>query len=306
MVGGLLLSGCLPSGDARPRKDAAAPIPTRLLGRTGRRISVVGMGGLVLPGMTPDEAAAIVAESVARGVSYFDVAPTYGDAEALLGPALEPFRDRVFLACKTTRRDAQGARSELATSLERLRTDRLDLYQLHGVSDVEKDVVRAFAPGGAMEVLAEAKKAGTIRFLGFSAHSPQAALAAMARFDFDTILYPVNFACDIRAGFSDAVLAEAKKRGMGILALKAMALQRWPKNADRSRRPRCWYQPVEDPALAAKAVAWTLSRGPAAFVPPGDPGLYRMALDLAPRIGPLSAKDRGDLAAAAAGLSPVF
>ena len=108
-----------------------------------------------------------------------------------------------------------------------LQTDHFDLYQLHAISDVEKDVQAVLAKGGAMEAILEAKKQGKLKYIGFSAHTSEAALAAMREFDFDTILYPVNFACHFRNEFDTEVLAEAKKRDMGILAIKAMARRPW-------------------------------------------------------------------------------
>ena len=153
-----------------------ALIPRREYGKTGVKLSIVGFGGIVIAGAEQEHANRVVAEAVERGVNYFDVAPTYGDAEVVLGPALEPYRKNVFLACKTTQREREGAEAELKQSLERLRTDHFDLYQLHGIMSVEKDVDIAFGKGGAMEVFIEAKKSGQVRHIGFSAHSVEAAI----------------------------------------------------------------------------------------------------------------------------------
>ena len=168
----------------------ASKLPRRAYGDTGERLSIIGFGGIVVSGAEQEHANRIVAEAVEKGVNYFDVAPSYGDAEIKLGPALEPYRKDVFLACKTTQRTKEGAAAELKESLKRLRTDHLDLYQLHALSDREKDVDVAFGPGGAMEVFLEAKKQGQVRYLGFSAHSEEAALAAMERHQLR--LHPVS------------------------------------------------------------------------------------------------------------------
>jgi aryl-alcohol dehydrogenase-like predicted oxidoreductase len=208
-------------------------IPKRLLGKTGRKLSIIGFGGIVVANVTSLRAAGIVAEAVDKGINYFDVAPSYGDAELKLGPALKPFRSKCFLACKTGKRDKAGAKQELDNSLKNLKTDHLDLYQLHALIDIEKDVKAALAKDGAIQTFLEAKKQGIIDLIGFSAHSPQAALTAMREFDFDTILYPINFCCHFQGSFDQEVLAEAKKRNMGILALKAMAKQKWQNDEDR-------------------------------------------------------------------------
>jgi len=155
-------------------------------------------------------------------VNCFDVAPTCGDAEQRLGPALEPFRSEVFPACKTAERDRTGPERELNQSLKNLRTDHLDLYQMHSL-ETKEDVDQAFGPGGAIEAFVRAKKEGKTRFLGFSAHSVEAALAAMGLFDFDTVLLPINSGCWFKGNFGPQVVEKAQGKGMGILALKAGA-----------------------------------------------------------------------------------
>ena len=122
----------------------------RALGRTGEQLSILGLGGIVVADLPQEEADRIVAEAVDRGVNYFDVAPTYGNAQERLGPALEPYRDKVFLVCKTAERDKEGSARELAESLRLLRTDHVDVYQLHGLVNLE-DVDKAFGPGGAID-----------------------------------------------------------------------------------------------------------------------------------------------------------
>ena len=141
----------------------------RVLGQTGERLSVVGFGGIVVRNETPQAAAEYVSKAIERGINYFDVAPSYGNAEERLGPALEPYRDQVFLACKTERRDREGAEAELRASLRRLRTDHVDLYQFHAVkslSEVE-EILGGWGHGG----LPDAREQGLIRYIGFSAHS---------------------------------------------------------------------------------------------------------------------------------------
>ena len=148
----------------------------RTLGKTGQQLSIVGAGGIVFMNETPDSAAPIVKQAIERGVNYFDVAPTYGDAELNLGPALEPYRKDVFLACKTGHRTKDEAWEQLHTSLERLRTDHVDLYQLHGVSTLE-DVDAILAPDGALHAFLQARDQGLTRFIGFSTHAEEAAIA---------------------------------------------------------------------------------------------------------------------------------
>ncbi len=293
---------------------AAAParLPRRPYGKTGEQLSIIGFGGIVVSKTEPDHAARVVAEAIERGVNYFDVAPTYGDAEAKLGPALEPYRKDCFLACKTTQRQRGPAAEEFNRSLERLRTGHFDLYQLHCLADVAKDVDAAFAKGGVMEMVIAEQKAGRIRHIGFTAHTEAAALAAMERHDFASVLLPINFCTFLRHGLAARVIAEATKRGMAILALKALARQKWPKDdPNRAKFPRCWYQPLTDHAEAELALRFTLGQPITAAVSPGEEAMLRLALDVggasAPRdIAPLTDAELQRLRALAATLDPIF
>jgi len=271
-------------------KAVPGKIEKRSLGRTGEMLSMIGFGGIIVRDTTPDEASESVKLAIDSGINYFDVAPTYGDAEVKLGPALEPYRKNVFLACKTTQRRKIEALGELEKSLKNLRTDHFDLYQFHAVTTME-DVEKIFAPGGAMEAYQEAKKAGKIRFIGFSAHSVEAAMAMMDRYDFDTILYPINYVTWYAGDFGAQVLERAKQKNMGILALKAMAKGPWPKDADKSKYPKCWYEPLTTPEDIRMGLRFTLSHPVTAALTPGDIGLFKIALDVKDSLKPLTDKE---------------
>lgn len=275
--------------------------------KDGVRLSVIGFGGIVVCGLGQAAAGRIVAEAFDRGVNYYDVAPSYfdGEAETKLGPALEPYRQRSFLACKTLERDAAGSRKELERSLKRLRTDHFDLYQFHAVESLE-DVDSILAPGGAAETFLEARQEGKVRFFGASLHGAEAGIALMDRFPLDSVLFPVNFVLFEAGHFGPQILAHAKKKGIARLALKTLAHQVWPKGAHRSAWPKCWYKPIDDPVLAEKSVRFTLSEDVTSAIPPGEEKLFRMALDCGGRFRPLAPKDRKDLLASARGLEPLF
>lgn len=269
-------------------------------------LSILGFGGIVVMGLTQKESDRIVGEAFDRGVNYFDVAPSYGEGEAeeKLGRALQPYRSRVFLACKTLRRDAQGAREELERSLKRLRTDHFDLYQYHAVTELE-DVEKTFALGGAAETFLKAREQGKIRYVGFSAHSEQAALAMMERFEFDSVLFPINFVCYAQGNFGPRVVNYAKERGVARLALKSLAHTPWPEGMEH-RYPKCWYRPVDDRRLAEKALRFTLSEDVTAAIPPGDEQLFRLSLELAKDFLPLTSEERAELLSSAEALEPLF
>jgi len=287
-------------------ESAARPVPKRQYGHTRRKLSIIGFGGMVVKDVTPREAANFASEAVDRGVNYFDVAPFYGNAQERLGPAIKPYRQKCFLACKTLERDASGAARELEESLRLLRTDHFDLYQLHALFDVE-EVEQAFGPGGAMETFLKARKAGKIRYIGFSAHSEEAAHAAMDRFDFDSILFSLSFPIWIKARFGPSVYRRAKKAGMGILALKAMAHQQWPKGK-RRKWSKTFYEPFDDIDQAAFGLRFTLHLPVTAMIPPGHWELLKMALDLAQSgaLTPLNRREQRIVRAIAEKSQPVF
>jgi predicted aldo/keto reductase-like oxidoreductase len=287
------------------RETPRGKIERRTLGKTGHRLSIIGFGGLTLKDSTPEDAAALVREAFEAGVNYFDVAPSYGNSEERLGPALEPYRKDVFLACKTNKRKRAEAAEELDRSLARLRTDHFDLYQLHAVTKVE-DVETVFGAGGAMEAIDEGKRAGKIRFVGFSAHSVEAAMALMNRYDFDTILFPVNYATWHAGNFGPQALETARKKRMGILALKAMAKQPWQPGADRSAFPNCWYEPMTSPEEALTGLRFTLSHAVTAAIPPASPQCMRLAMGLAPKIKPLKKAEIASIKEKAMGVAPLF
>jgi len=287
------------------RKTKPGKIEKRSLGRTGEMLSMIGFGGIVVRDATPAEALALVKLAIDSGINYFDVAPSYGDAEVKLGPALESYRKDVFLACKTGERTRAGAREELEQSLKNLRTDHFDLYQHHAVTSLE-DVDTILSPGGAMETFLEARKEGKIRFIGFSAHSVEAAMALMNRFDFDTVLFPFNFTTWHSGNFGPQVLARAQEKKMGILALKAMAKGPWQKGADRSKFPKCWYEPLITPEDIKMGLRFTLSHPVTAAVPPGEAELFKIALDLRNDLKPLKKADIIAIKEKAAAGVPLF
>lgn len=276
----------------------------RALGRTGAELSMVGFGGILVMDETPTTARDLVASAIDRGVNYFDVAPSYGNAEERLGPALEPYRSTVFLACKSEKRTATEAAAALEGSLKRLRTDHFDLYQLHAVTTLE-EVERICAPGGALEALLRAQQKGLVRFVGFSAHSEDAALALMDRYRFDTILFPFNWVCWHEAGFGPRVLQQALARNMGVLALKSLAKRKLREGEQRTWE-KCWYDPVASAEEASLALRFTLSRPITAAVSPGHPELLWWACDAADRFAPLSAAEEGEVARRAAAFEPLF
>jgi aryl-alcohol dehydrogenase-like predicted oxidoreductase len=269
------------------------------------RLSILGLGGMTLLDMGQGSADRLVAESRERGVNYFDVAPLYGEGEAekIMGIALAPYRRDVFLACKTMERSAAAARKELERSLRRLKTEFFDLYQFHAVGDVA-EVDEIFSRRGAMETFQRARRQGKIRYIGFSAHTVEAALAMLDHYPFDSLLFPVNFVCYAQGHFGPQVMARARERKTARLAIKAMAHGPWGRT--KRRYPNCWYRPVDDRQLARQALRFALGEGVTAASPPGDERLFRLALDLAGDLSPMTAGERRELLAGTRGMKPLL
>jgi aryl-alcohol dehydrogenase-like predicted oxidoreductase len=284
----------------------ANPIAKRPLGKTGEKLSLIGFGGIVVMDDSPDAASNIVAEAVDRGINYFDIAPSYGNAQERLGPALAPYRKNVFLACKTEGRSKDESRKQLEESLRLLKTDHVDLYQFHALTKM-KELDQVLGPGGAMETMEAAKKEGKIRYIGFSVHSQETALAALDRYNFDTILFPVNWVLFTQARFGPEILKKAQEKQVGILALKAMAKTVWPADQKQNHpEPKCWYQPARYPDEATLGLRWTLGHPITAAIPPGDEKYFRLAMDVAQNYKPLDPHEEQALLSVGRGVEPIF
>jgi predicted aldo/keto reductase-like oxidoreductase len=276
----------------------------RPYGNTGEMLSIIGFGGIVAARLPQDEANNLVSMAIDRGVNYFDVAPTYMDAEERLGIALKGKRDSVFLACKTEKRTKKEAQEALENSLRLLQTDHFDLYQLHAMT-TDEDFEIAMGPNGALETFISAKEKGLIRYIGFSAHSVEVALKLLDAFHFDSVLFPLNWVNYFNANFGPQVVEKAIEKGTARLALKAMAKTLIPEGQPR-KYEKCWYLPVEEPDLASLALRFTLSQPITAAIPPGEPKFFKMALDIAEGFKPITEEEIEYLKEKAKGLEPIF
>lgn len=289
---------------ASPEFNDLHELPMRTLGKTGEKVSIIGFGGIALRNNGQKFANELVASAFDKGIRYFDIAPSYGDSQQLMGPAYAPFRKRSFLACKTGRRYAKGAEEELNESLRQLKTDHIDLHQFHALSKME-DLDQIFGPKGAIETFIKAKKQGKIRFIGFSAHNEAVALKAMELFDFDTILYPINCGCWHNGNFGPGVFETARKKDMGILALKAIAKTRIPKDT-KAPYPNMWYIPYEKEQEIQQALRFTLSKDIAATVHAGDSLFMKKTLQFVHKNSTIKEPDEELVKRMVEGVEPIF
>jgi aryl-alcohol dehydrogenase-like predicted oxidoreductase len=249
---------------------------TRRLGRLGHESSVLVYGAAALAEVSQEVADRSVQEALDAGINHFDVAASYGDAELRLGPWMPRIRDRVFLATKTGRRDAEDAWREINTSLQRLQTDRVDLLQLHAVGDLE-DLGRATGPEGALQAALRAVDEGLVGAIGITGHgheAPATHLEALRRHPFATVLSPINLVLSrdpaYRAAY-DELVEEVARQDAGLMVIKTVSRRNWP---SEDKRYATWYEPFDDQRTITAAVSWALALpGVSAIATPGDVGL---------------------------------
>ncbi len=222
------------------------------------------------------------------GVNHIDTAPRYGDAELRIGPWMERARDDFFLATKTDQFDYAGCKAQIQQSLERLRTNRVDLMQLHCLIHPD-DWERTFAPDGALEAILEAKKAGYIDHIGVTGHSWTVAAMhqkSLERFAFDSVLMPWNWFAAQNPKYSKdfkATVAICEERNVAVQTIKSIARGPWAAGARQNRNT--WYQPLEDEDDIRTAVQWLLSHRGFFLNSIGDVDLLPLVLRAADEMG---------------------
>ena len=265
---------------------------TRRLGRTGHHSSVAILGGAAFWSATEEQTETAFASALDAGVNHLDIAPSYGAAETLVGPLIPPVRDRLFIGCKTGRKNPDGVRAQMEESLRRLGCDSFDLYQLHGVTDLDELDRRA----DAAEAILRARDEGLCRWAGITGHdlgAPAAHAEAVRRYDLDTVMFPVNprfFAEPQYRRDAEALLALADERDLGVMAIKAGAARPW---GDRERWATTWYEPHRDDEGLERGIRFALSTPRVAgFCTPGDVSVLSRALAIADRVTPMSDDER--------------
>lgn len=223
-VGGAFAAVSITGAYAAPQPVEAGDIPTTTFGKTGVKVSVIAQGGARMD-LHPDiqSAAAHVRKVYELGVTFFDCARSYWDgrSEEAYGIGLEGVRKNVFLTTKTVMRTAKEAEEELHTSLRLLKTDYVDLWQAHAIQS-QDDIDKILGPGGAMEALEAAKKAGKCRFIGFTGHyDPEVHAALLKAYEgWDTVMMPIHAADHAYLSFEKTTLPVAMERGVGNQAIK--------------------------------------------------------------------------------------
>lgn len=259
-------------------------IPTLPFGRTGHESTRLLFGAAALGYMQPDEAAPVLELLLESGVNHIDVAAGYGRAERRVGDWMPAHRGDFFLATKTDQRTAEGARTQLDKSLERLQTDHVDLIQLHNLTD-DAGWETAFSDEGAVRFLIEARNQGLVKHIGVTGHGTRVAamhLRSLAEFDFESVLLPYNHSMMAQPDYAEDfehLLDVCQERQVAVQTIKSVARKRW----EDGTKPftTTWYEPLTNEDDIRRAVHWALAR-PGIFVnSASDAGLFKIMIEAA-------------------------
>jgi predicted aldo/keto reductase-like oxidoreductase len=280
----------------------------RRFGRTEHESTVAIFGAVALGEIQQKEADQAMELVIAAGVNHIDVAPSYGKAEERLGPWMETERDRFFLGCKTLERTGAKAQDELKRSLELLRTTFFDLYQFHAVvSMAELDQITC--KGGALEAVLKAREEGLVKFIGITGHGleiPTVLQEALRRFNFDSVLFPLNFILygnhDYRKR-AEALLVECEKRDIGSMVIKSIARGPW---GEKQKTKNTWYQPFTEREWIKKSINFALSQAVTGICTAGDVSLLPDILEACENFKVLSSNEQEDLISRANEFEPLF
>ena len=280
----------------------------RRFGRTEHRSSVAIFGAAGLGDSSQELADRVIQSALDAGINHFDVAPSYGLAEQRVGPWMPKIREEVFLGCKTMERTKVGAAAEMRRSLDLLQTSNFDLYQLHAVTKMD-DLDQITAPGGALEAVIEARGAGLTRFIGITGHgleSPNVFLEALRRFDFDSVLFPINFILfanrDYRAK-AEELIQVCRQRDVGTMIIKSVTRGPW---GDQPKNYKTWYQPFDSIKHIQPAVDFVLSLDITGLCTVGDPDVLPIVLHACENYNPMSVTDQDTLIDTASAYDELF
>jgi len=234
---------------------------TRRFGRTGHMSTLAIFGAAAFYEISQEQADKVMESVIEAGINHIDIAPSYGQAEERVGPWMPSERDRFFLGCKTMERSKEGAWNEMQQSLKRLQTETFDLYQCHAITTMEElDAVTM--KGGALESFLAARQEGLIKYIGITGHgvnAPEIYLEALRRFDFDSVLFPLNFVQMANPEYSrhaKDLISVCRAKDVGTMVIKAVTRGPW---GEKKHTATTWYEPFDGSNEIQQAVNFALS-----------------------------------------------
>lgn len=278
----------------------------RTFGRTGHASSIAIFGGFAVGHTSPEETTQVMEMVKAAGINHIDVAPSYAEAEANLGPWLVDHRDDFFLGCKTMERDKNGAAKEMHKSLERLQTNHFDLYQIHAITNME-ELDAATAKGSALDAIIQAKEKGLTKHIGITGHgmqSPTIFLEALRRYDFDSILFPINFVMYADPAYRESaeeLITICKEKNVGTMIIKSITKGPW---GDKEKTHTVWYEPMTDAEEIQQAVNFALSQEVTGICTVGDPIVLPTVIEACQNFTPINAEEQESLIGTAGNYEP--
>ncbi|MEO8357391.1 MAG: aldo/keto reductase [Chloroflexota bacterium] len=253
---------------------------TRRFGRSGHMSTIAIFGAAAFWEITQQDADKVLEQVIAAGINHIDVAPSYGQAEERIGPWMQRERGRFFLGCKTMERTRDGAWNEMQQSLKRLQTQAFDLYQCHAVNTMEElDAITR--KGGALEAFEEARQEGLINFIGITGHgaeTPEIYLEALRRFDFDSVLFPLNFVQMANPEYrrhAKELISVCRAKDVGTMVIKTITRGPW---GGKKHTATTWYEPFDQMDEIQQAVNFALSYEVSGLCTAGDIRILPMVI----------------------------
>lgn len=284
-------------------------IPKQPFGRTGHQSTRLIFGSYALSQGTQREADGALEMLLEYGLNHIDTAPIYGNAEKCIGPWMERHRDKFFVATKTRQRTCDGAWKNLQRSLEHLRVEYVDLWQMHGLTNTS-GWEKAMGPGGALEAFIEARDQGLVRFLGVTGHGskvPAMHKQSLERFDFDTVLLPYSYSMMENPRYADdfnELIELCGKRGVAVQTIKSVARRPW---GDRPKTHNTYfYEPLESQDAIDKSVHWALGLADSFVITAGDMQILPKVLGAAKRFEKRPSDAEMDAITAEFSVEPIF
>ena len=269
----------------------------RRFGRTGHQSTVAIFGAAAFWQIEQKEADRVMEMVIEAGINHIDIAPSYGQAELRVGPWMKTERKRFFLGCKTTERTKEGAWREMHESLERLHTVSFDLYQCHAVTTFD-ELDAIFAKGGAIEAMVAAREQGLTKYIGITGHgvdAPKIYLEALRRFDFDSVLFPINFvqmAMPEYRSTTEKLISTCKAKDVGTMIIKSITKGPW---GDKPKTATTWYEPFNKMDEIQRGVNFVLSYDVTGVCTAGDINILPMVIQACENFTPLNEQEKEDM-----------
>jgi predicted aldo/keto reductase-like oxidoreductase len=273
--------------------------------------SVITFGAAMFVKKTQREADRVLDLLLERGVNQIDVAPEYEPAEDRVGKWMKDHRKDFFLNCKTLLRKRDDVRKDLNGSLKRLHTDHFDMYCLHSL-DTDEELETVLGPGGGMDIILAARSQGLLQYVGITSHRLPLLRKALTMFDFDAIMFPLNFICFADAGYRadyNELMKIAVSKDIGVMVIKAVAKSNWGEqhhNTPFWKMPyTTWYEPFTTPVEIKRSLDFVMAQNISTAVSASDAKLLTLMLDAAEQVSPVSKIEQKSLLAEAKRYKPL-